>query len=121
MTSRGPAIFVNSARSVIPGGKGCYRLESASDRARYETRRYDPGMTKSKIAISLPRDQIARVHREVRAGRAGSVSGYIARVLAEQERRESLRELLQDLVKQHGEPSAKEIKWAERALEQRRG
>jgi hypothetical protein len=89
--------------------------------SRHETRRYDLGMTKAKIAISLPRDQIARVHREVRAGRAGSVSGYIARVLAEQERRESLRELLQDLVEQHGEPSAKDIKWAERALEQRRG
>ncbi len=88
---------------------------------RDETRRYDRGMTKSKIAISLPRDQIARVHREVRAGRAGSVSGYIARVLAEQERRESLRELLQDLLEQHGEPSAKDIKWAERALKQRRG
>ena len=83
--------------------------------------RYDFGMTKSKIAISLPKDQIARVHREVRAGRAGSVSGYIARVLAEQERRESLRELLQDLIKQHGEPAAKDIQWAERALDQRRG
>ena len=78
-------------------------------------------MTKSKIAISLPADQIAWVHREVRAGRAGSVSGYIARVLAEQERRESLRELLRDLIEQHGEPAAKDIKWAERALEQRRG
>ena len=78
-------------------------------------------MTKSKIAISLPKDQIARVHREVRAGRAGSVSGYIARVLAEQERRESLQELLRDLMEQHGEPAAKDIKWAERALEQRRG
>lgn len=87
----------------------------------HETERYDLGMTKSKIAISLPRDQIARVHREVRAGRAGSVSGYIARALAEQERRESLRELLRDLIEQHGEPSAKDIKWAERALEQRRG
>jgi Arc/MetJ-type ribon-helix-helix transcriptional regulator len=83
--------------------------------------RYDTGMTKSKIAISLPKDQIARVHREVRAGRAGSVSGYIARVLAEQERRESLRELLRDLIAQHGEPAAKDIKWAERALQQRRG
>ena len=83
--------------------------------------RYDIGMTKSKIAISLPKDQIAWVHREVRAGRAGSVSGYIARVLAEQERRESLRELLRDLIEQHGEPAAKDNKWAERALEQRRG
>jgi hypothetical protein len=41
--------------------------------------RYDAGMTRSKIAISLPKDQLARVHREVRAGRADSVSGYIAR------------------------------------------
>jgi Arc/MetJ-type ribon-helix-helix transcriptional regulator len=75
----------------------------------------------AKIAISLPKDQIARVQREIRAGRAGSVSGYIARVLAEQERRESLQELLRDLMEQHGEPAAKDIKWAERALEQRRG
>jgi hypothetical protein len=78
-------------------------------------------MTMAKIAISLPKDQIARVHREVRAGRAGSVSGYIARVLAEQERQESLRELLQNLIEQHGAPAAKDIKWAERALAQRRG
>jgi hypothetical protein len=76
-------------------------------------------MTKSKIAISLPKDQIARVHREVRAGRASSVSGYIARVLAEQERRESLGELLRDLIEQHGAPAAEDIRWAERALPKR--
>lgn len=78
-------------------------------------------MTRAKIAISLPKDQLARVHREVRAGRADSVSGYIAGVLAEQEKRESLRALLRDLIEQHGEPSAKDIKWAERALAPRRG
>ena len=70
---------------------------------------------------SASKDQIARVHREVSAGRATSVSGYIARVLAEQERRESLRELLRDLIEQHGEPGAKDIKWAERALQPQRG
>jgi len=48
------------------------------------------------------------------------VSGYIAKVLAEQERRESLRELLRDLIGQQGEPASKDIKWAERALEPRR-
>lgn len=78
-------------------------------------------MTRSKIAISLPKDQLARVHREVRAGRAESVSGYIARVLAEQEKRESLRALLRDLIEQYGEPSRKDIEWAERALGRRRG
>ena len=83
--------------------------------------RYDAGMTRSKIAISLPKDQLARVHREVRAGRAESVSGYIARVLAEHEKRESLRALLGDLIEQYGEPAKKDIKWAERALAPRRG
>ena len=78
-------------------------------------------MTRSKIAISLPKDQLVRVHREIRAGRAESVSGYIARVLADDERRQSLRALLRDLIAQHGEPAAKDVKWAERALAPRRG
>jgi hypothetical protein len=73
-------------------------------------------MTKSKIAITLPGDQLARVHREVRAGRADSVSGYIAGVLAEHGKRESLRVLLRDLIEQYGEPAAEDIKWAKRAL-----
>lgn len=77
---------------------------------------YDPSMTRAKIAISLPQAQLARVHKEVRAGRADSVSGYIAQVLAEHERRESLQLLLQDLIKQYGKPAAEDIKWAERAL-----
>ncbi len=79
-------------------------------------RRYDSGMTTAKIAISLPKHQLARVHREVRAGRADSVSGYIARVLAEQEKRDSLRALLRDLIKQHGKPGTEDIEWAERML-----
>jgi hypothetical protein len=83
--------------------------------------RYDSGMTSAKIAISLPKAQLARVHREVRAGRAESVSGYIARVLAEHEKRESLQALLRDLIAQYGEPAAKDIKWAERALAPRQG
>jgi hypothetical protein len=67
-------------------------------------------MTKSKIAITLPKDQLARVHQEVRAGRANSVSGYIARVLAEHEKSESLRALLRDLIEQHVEPTVKDTK-----------
>jgi len=62
-----------------------------------------------------------KVHREVRAGRADSVSGYIAQVLAEHERRESLRALLRDLIEQYGELAAEDAKWAERALAPRQG
>lgn len=78
-------------------------------------------MTRSKIAISLPNDQLARVHREVRAGRADSNSGYIAQAPAEHEQGESLRVLLRDLIKQYGEPAPGDTKWAERALAPRRG
>lgn len=77
-------------------------------------------MTTAKIAISLPKHQLARVHREVRAGRADSVSGYIAQVLAEQEKRESLRMLLRDLIREHGEPGPEDVKWAKRMLPARR-
>ncbi|HTX34453.1 MAG TPA: hypothetical protein VME43_05500 [Bryobacteraceae bacterium] len=76
-------------------------------------------MTTAKIAISLPKHQLARVHREVRAGRADSVSGYIASVLAEQEKSDSLRTLLHDLIEQHGKPAPEDVKWAERMLPRR--
>jgi Arc/MetJ-type ribon-helix-helix transcriptional regulator len=81
---------------------------------------YDAGMTTSKIAITLPDEQVASIHREVRAGRAESVSGYIAKALAERERRESLRNLLDDLIAQHGAPKQKDVRWAKRALASRR-
>jgi len=111
------AVARSTGRCAEAGRRGCLGshgcLASAVAAAQ---ERYDCGMTKSKIAITLPQDQLARVHREVRAGRADSVSGYIARVLAEQEERESLRVLLLDLIEQHGQPGAEETKWAKSAL-----
>jgi Arc/MetJ-type ribon-helix-helix transcriptional regulator len=77
---------------------------------------YDTGMTTTKIAITLPEEQLARVNRAVKAGRADSVSGYITRALVEQEREESLRSLVRDLIAQHGEPTQQEKLWAKRVL-----
>ena len=77
-------------------------------------------MIRAKIAISLPKHQLARVHRELRAGRAESVSGHISSVLEEQEKRDSLRTLLRDLIERHGEPAPEDIEWAERMLPRRR-
>jgi len=76
-------------------------------------------MTSAKIAVSLPKHQLARVHREVRAGRADSVSGYIASALAEQEERDSLRTFLRHLIEQHGKPAPEDVKWAESMLPRR--
>lgn len=76
-------------------------------------------MTASKIAITLSPEQLARVRRAVRRGRAPSVSAYIAKALAQQDREESLEELVRDLVAQHGEPTAEEQRWARRVLRRR--
>ena len=81
---------------------------------------YDTGMTTTKIAITLPEEELVKVHRAIRAGRADSVSGYIARALAENARQESLRDLVRDLIAEHGEPTQQEKKWAKRALPPRR-
>lgn len=77
-------------------------------------------MTAAKIAITLPRGQLARVRQAVRTGQAESVSGYIARVLAEHEQRESLALLVEDLIDEHGEPTKQEVAWARRVLARNR-
>lgn len=77
-------------------------------------------MAVAKITVTLPREQLARVRRAVRSGQAESVSGYVARVLAEHEQRESLRNLIEDLVEENGEPTKEERAWARRALARRR-
>jgi hypothetical protein len=77
-------------------------------------------MTTTKIAITLPEEQLEKVHGAIRAGRADSVSGYISQVLEEQHRHESLQELVRDLIAQHGKPTREEVQWAKRALARRR-
>jgi Arc/MetJ-type ribon-helix-helix transcriptional regulator len=76
-------------------------------------------MTAAKIAITLPQTQVAHIRRIVREGRAESVSGYISRALAEQERQESFQGLVADLIAQYGEPTRKDKAWAKRAFYQR--
>jgi len=78
--------------------------------------RYDSSMTAAKTAITLPREQLALVHRAVQPGEASSVSGYIAAALAEKAQRESLRVLVEDLKAAHGTPTKAEVLWAKRGL-----
>jgi len=77
-------------------------------------------MTAAKIAITIPPEQLARAKRAVRDGRAESVSAYIVRALVQQDREVGLQALIDDLVAQHGEPTAQEKAWAKRVLRRRR-
>lgn len=73
-------------------------------------------MTAAKIAITLPREQLAKAQAAVQSGQARSISGYIAGALAEKEQRESLRTLIDELKTEHGEPTQREVQWAKRVL-----
>ena len=82
---------------------------------------YDCSMTSfAKIAITLPREQLARAKIAVKAGRAASVSGYISSTLEQHAADEALQALVADLIAQHGEPSTKDRAWAKRVLKRRK-
>lgn len=70
----------------------------------------------TKIAVSLPDADVAAARRAVAAGRAPSVSAYIAEAIARRERQESLTELLDDLDRELGAPSVADYRWADKAL-----
>lgn len=70
----------------------------------------------TKIAISLPDAEVEAARRAVAAGRAPSVSAYIAEAIARRERQDSLTELLDDLDRELGEPAAADYAWADKAL-----
>jgi Arc/MetJ-type ribon-helix-helix transcriptional regulator len=73
-------------------------------------------MTTAKIAVTLPPELVEAAKRAVDAGRAPSMSAYVAQALARQERADSLAELLDELIGQHGEPSSADYAWARHAL-----
>ena len=73
-------------------------------------------MTRRKIAITLPEEQVAAARQAVAAGRAASVSAYIAQALARRDADEELSESIAEIYSEVGEPSEEDRAWARRAL-----
>ena len=75
------------------------------------------GMTKAKIAVTLPPDMVARARRAVRKGEVASVSAYVAAALEEKAKLEDLASMLDDMLEETGGPlSARERRAADQAL-----
>ena len=73
-------------------------------------------MTK-KIAVSLPDDLVAAAKQAVAEGRAASVSAYVADALSRYAGGdEELLAMIEEMRAAHGEPSADDYAWADRAL-----
>jgi Arc/MetJ-type ribon-helix-helix transcriptional regulator len=62
------------------------------------------GMTKSKIAVTLPPTLVARARRAVRAGHADSISAYIAAALEEKTKLDELADMLTEMLAETGGP-----------------
>jgi len=74
-------------------------------------------MTSAKVAVSLPLLVLSDARRAVRAGRAGSLSAYVADSIAERVKLDDLESLLSEMLLETGGPlKAAERRWADQAL-----
>lgn len=75
------------------------------------------GMTKSKVAVSLPSALIAQARLAVKQRRATSVSAYVAAALEEKAKLDDLATMLDEMLDETGGPlTAAERRAADRAL-----
>ena len=71
---------------------------------------------KAKIAITLEPRTIARVRAQVRARKAPSVSAYIAGAVTAKLEEESMADLVEEMIRERGEPSREAKAWARKIL-----
>jgi antitoxin ParD1/3/4 len=73
-------------------------------------------MTRQKIAITLPEEQVAAARQAVAEGRAASVSAFISQALARRDADEELAETIAEIYAESGQPTAEDRRWARRVL-----
>jgi Arc/MetJ-type ribon-helix-helix transcriptional regulator len=77
--------------------------------------RYDQSMS-ARITVSLPDDLVASAAAAVAAGRATSVSAYVATAMREKAERESVAEVLAEWRTEAGPLTTADEKWVQDAL-----
>jgi antitoxin ParD1/3/4 len=70
-------------------------------------------MTKVKIAVSLPEEQVAAAKRAVADGRAASVSAYVSKALEKYDARTEMQRLLDAWDKELGAPDETTTAWVD--------
>jgi Arc/MetJ-type ribon-helix-helix transcriptional regulator len=75
------------------------------------------GMTKAKIAVTVPRPLLANARRAVKDGHAESVSAYVTSALEEKAKLDDLKAMLDEMLDETGGPMTPvEQREAERML-----
>jgi Arc/MetJ-type ribon-helix-helix transcriptional regulator len=73
-------------------------------------------MNAAKVALSIPADVLDQAKKEVKRGRAKSLSSFVSEALGEKLRRDELTVILDAMDADHGRPSEVAKKWAKRVL-----
>jgi hypothetical protein len=73
-------------------------------------------MNSAKVALSMPADVLRLAKKEVAAGRAKSLSAFLADAVDEKLRRDELTAILDAMDVEHGRPSKAATAWAKRVL-----
>jgi hypothetical protein len=77
---------------------------------------YDVRMQKARVTVTVRRDVLARAERQVKHGRAKSVSAWVDSAMEEKARREDLATVLAEMKAENGPATAKEEAWARAVL-----
>jgi hypothetical protein len=73
-------------------------------------------MTTTKVALSIASGAIDRAKKEVRRGRAKSLSAFVSEAVDEKLRRDELSEVLDAMDREHGVPGKAARAWARKLL-----
>jgi Arc/MetJ-type ribon-helix-helix transcriptional regulator len=78
--------------------------------------KYDFDMHKARVTVTVSREVLARAEREVKKGRARSVSAWVDAAMEEKARREDLAALLAEMRAEGGDATEEEQAWARGVL-----
>ena len=73
-------------------------------------------MNSAKVALSMPAEVLRLAKKEVRSGRAKSLSSFVAEAVDEKLRRDELTSILDAMDIEHGKPTKAATTWAKRVL-----
>jgi hypothetical protein len=73
-------------------------------------------MHKARVTVTVKRDILKQVERQVKRGKAKSVSAWIDSAMDEKARREDLAALLAEMKAEHGPATAEDEAWARDVL-----
>ena len=73
-------------------------------------------MQKARVTVSVRREVLAKATREVKRGKAKSISAWVDAAMEEKAKREDLAALLAEMRAEIGPPTAEDEAWAKSVL-----